>query len=234
MDLTKTSFGDLRNEATEIVRVTTTQHLYFVAFHTERGRRYVVVRGQEGSDREHVVIRDSDPRIGDRSMFDVPLAEWVGKVMEIATMRTSPIAQAEVEPPASGSLRAHLKMQIDPPLGMAASPRIVHGLGRGTNVGSAQPRPVNPAATSSLVDHAREAARAAEVARQVVVGDKQLPYPLRHVVYAENVVAFLRSMNRRESLYADIAHDPELRGRYLAALADIEDLTTVLRRRTSK
>jgi hypothetical protein len=117
---------------------------------------------------------------------------------------------------------------------MAASPRIVHGLGRGTNVGSAQPRPVNPAATSSLVDHAREAARAAEVARQVVVGDKQLPYPLRHVVYAENVVAFLRSMNRRESLYADIAHDPELRGRYLAALADIEDLTTVLRRRTSK
>ncbi len=232
MDLTKTQFGDLRNEATQVVRVTTTQHLYFVAFHTERGRRYVVLRGQQGSDRENVVIRDSDPRVGDKSMFDLPLAEWIGQVMEVATMRTSHITHAEIEPPASGSLRSKLpKAQFDLPPGVEASPRIAHGLSRGTNVVGTQARPVNPQPTAELF---RKPEPASEVARQVVVGDKQLPYPLRHVVYAENIVAFMRSMYRRDSLFQDIAHDPELRGRYLGALDEMEDLLRLLRRRTGK
>ena len=77
----------------------------------------------------------------------------------------------------------------------------------------------------------RSQASQSSVARQVVVGDQQLPYPLRHVVYAENVVAFLRSIHRRDSLVADIAHDPELKGRYLTALEDMEDLLRLLRRR---
>jgi hypothetical protein len=53
-------------------------------------------------------------------------------------------------------------------------------------------------------------------------------------VYAENVTAFLRSIHRREQLFDDIAHDPELRGRYLRALEDAEDLLKLIRRRTKK
>lgn len=228
MDGTKTQFMDLRKQATHIVRVTTLQSLYFVAFHDERGRRYVVVRGQEGSDRENVVVRDSDPRIGDESMFDLAIEKWIGQVMEIATMRTSPITKTEVEPAASTSLRAKLQFQIEPPPGLDASPRMMPGLGRGTNVAHAQPRPVSPAPAADLL---KGAVAAAEVARQVVVGDPQIPYPQRHVVYAENVAAFLRSIHRREQLFEDLAHDPGLRTRYLRALEDAEDLIKLIRRR---
>src|SRR5437879_549824 len=96
-DLNKTMFGDLRQQAAEVFRVQTAASIYYVAFHREGARRYVVVRGASGTDRENVVIRDSDPRIGEHSMFELPQAEWIGRVMEVATMRTSPITSVSRE-----------------------------------------------------------------------------------------------------------------------------------------
>ncbi len=225
--MTKTQFGDLRQAAADVVRVTTAQSLYFVAFHNERGRRYVVVRGQEGSDREHVVVRDSDPRIGDQSMFDLPIEQWVGQVMEIATMRTSVITKTEMEQDAGASLSAKLQVNVNVPPGLDEAPRIALGLGRGTNFANAQPRPVNPVPPSMLLKP-----QGSEAARQVVVGEAQPPYPLRHVLYAENIAALLRSIHRRDSLLEDL--DPDLRARYLRALDDADDLLKLIRRRAKR
>jgi len=55
-----------------VYRVTTESSIYILGFHEERGRAFVVVRGLPGTDREHLVIRDSDPRIGQASMFELP------------------------------------------------------------------------------------------------------------------------------------------------------------------
>src|SRR5258706_8953328 len=82
----KTIFGDFRQVASAVYRVTTESSVYILGFHQERGRQFVVVRGLPGTDREHVVIRDSDPRIGEVSMFELSPDAWVGKIMEVATM----------------------------------------------------------------------------------------------------------------------------------------------------
>jgi hypothetical protein len=92
-----TVFGDLRTGAASVYRVQTQGSVYVIGVHEAKGRKYVVVRGLPGTDREHVVIRDSDPRVGESSLFDVPYREWVGKTLEVATMTTSTILAAEHE-----------------------------------------------------------------------------------------------------------------------------------------
>src|SRR5687767_7800205 len=208
MDPTKTVFGDLRRKAADVVRVQTESSVYFVAFHEERGRKYVVVRGAEGSDRENVVVRDSDPRIGDRSLFDVPVTDWIGQVMEVAMMRTSPIVAATYESSDANPTVldfARPQMKIAGPPGLGESPRVMVGLGKGTNAGNPMPAPTRDANAPSP---------AREIAQQVVVGQgQQVPYPVRHVMYAEDVATYLRSIHRRDQLWNDIAHDPQLTAR---------------------
>src|SRR5262249_50628513 len=155
----------------EVVRVQTESSVYIVAFHEQRGRRCVVVRGAAGTDREHVVVRDSDPRIGDQSLFDVPIEQWPGQIMEVATMRTSPIVAATREADPTGtSFPDRVLVKVAPPPGVGDPPRMGPGLGRGTNVG--QPGRGMAAET---------------VAKKVVLGEgATLPYPARHVKYAED------------------------------------------------
>src|SRR5688500_12271997 len=95
-----TVFGDLRDRAKAVYRVETQSSVYVVGFHEAKGRKFVIVRGEPGTDREHVVVRDSDPRIGERSMFDVPIAEWPGHELEVATMKSSTIVSviSETDP----------------------------------------------------------------------------------------------------------------------------------------
>ena len=209
----KTVFGDLRVPPLEIYRVQTESNVYIVSIHEERGRKYVLVRGQQGSDRENVVVRDSDPRIGERSLFAVPVAEWVGQPLDVATMRTSPIVSATQLGPGVAVFPEPIGVGLPAPPGMSDRPRIVPVGSRGTSAGSAVP--------------------AQELARQVVVQDQPnaLPYPLRHVVYAEHIVALLRSIHRRDRLVADIGADRALRERLETALGDAEQLITEIRRR---
>jgi hypothetical protein len=215
MDLTKTHFGDLRAQAVDVYRVQTEASVYFVAIHEERGRKYVVVRGQQGSDRENVVVRDSDPRIGDQSLFDVAPERWVGQVLEAATMRTSPITavyrEGDPVPP-----EAMNRPRVNPPEGLTSNPRIVPVPARGTSVGNPRPAPN-------------------DLARQLVTGQadpqQAAPYPMRHVLYAEDVVTRLRSIHRRDRLWHDLAHDPKLQDRLLRALENAEQLLDEIRKR---
>ena len=134
-DLTKTVFGDLRHEPAEIYRVQTESSTYVVSLHEERGRKYVLVRGQAGTDREAVVVRDSDPKIGDAgrcSTCRLPSGS-VGRPLDVATMRTSAIVSVTRVGPGA-TLQDQVAVHIPPPPGMSDSPAIVPMPGRGTNI----------------------------------------------------------------------------------------------------
>jgi hypothetical protein len=213
-DLGKTVFGDLRVEPVEIYRVETESSVYFVSVHEERGRKYVLVRGQAGSDRENVVVRDSDPRIGERPLFEVPASAWVGQQLDVATMRTSTIVKATRLGKGVAEFPEPVGVGLAPPPGMSERPRIMPVPGRGTNIAVA--------------------ASSHEVARSVVVPPQQsdaIPYPLRHVMYAENIVALLRSIHRRDGLFRDLGSEGALRERLARALADAEGLIAEIRKR---
>ena len=237
-----TVFGDLRRGAASVYRVHTQGSVYVLGVHEAKGRKYVVLRGLPGTDREHVVIRDSDPRIGESSLFDVPVHEWVGKMLEVATMTTSPILKAERETdlaimaafggerspwarptqqPAAGSASS------EPPAGqrhappipgeLSPSPRIQPGLSRGTLggyyvLGSAEPR--------------EDAAKPAAPAKPA--------YPASHLRYAEDAAALLRALTGRESLFEDLAFDRSALTQLRKALDDCAAALETLRRRDRK
>ncbi|MEJ7601662.1 MAG: hypothetical protein WKG01_27420 [Kofleriaceae bacterium] len=238
--MSSTVFMDLRVRAIVVYRVTTQASVYVVGFHDQRGRRYVIARGAPGTDREAVVVRDSDPRVGEHSLFELPPEAWIGLSLEIATMTSSPIvAVIEEHDPAlisavgvDGSVQHNPWARpepapVDPP-GFAAprppyfpqQPRIVETPARGTQPVAIAP---NPAA----------------IARALVVGaaapaspaEPETPYPIRQVRYAENAVALLRSLARRERLYEDLAADVPERDRLRAALDELAQLLEVVRRR---
>jgi hypothetical protein len=239
-----TVFGDLRARPTAVYRVQTQSSTYLVGFHEAKGRRYVIVRGEPGTDREHVVVRDSDPRIGERSMFEVPVEEWVGRELEVATMTSSTIVAVapEHDPSAIAAVGVDGKVVQNPwarpsaelvpaepwhaprPAGFPESPRIVPQGARGTH----------PAAAASLPMPRQP------LAQKVVVGqaappppqEAEVPYPLRHVLYAENVAALLRSISRREQLYHDV--DAGMRERLRKSLDDSAVLLEQIRRRDRK
>lgn len=241
-------FGDLRQRALAVYRVRTQASNYLVGIHEVRGRKFAIVRGEPGTDREHVIVRDSDPRVGEHSLFDLPLDQWPGKLLELATMTSSPIVSVEPErdpaaiaavgvdghlhaPPkspwarpdagalAAGSLN-DVPFKSPRPAGMPDSPAIIPGRARGTN----------PAADAVFP--------AASVAKQVVVGGPapapsppELPYPQRHVKYAESCASLLRSLSRRERIWEDLAHDKPLRDTLRKHLDDCAELLEVIRRR---
>lgn len=212
-DLNKTVFGDVKALPIEVYRIQTESSTYTISIHEERGRKYALVRGASGTDRENVVVRDSDPRIGDRPLFDVHYTQWVGQCLDVATMRTTPIASATRVVIGSPQGDQGLANVAAPP-GFSDNPRIVPMPSRGTNIGDAQPP------------------QQRDLARQMVVPDPaQIPYPQRHVRYAEDVATLLRSIHRRDRLFADIQFDRELSTRLVNALDAAEKLIAEIKKR---
>ena len=235
----KTMFG-FSAVASAVYRVTTASNVYILGFHEERGRKYVVVRGLPGTDREHLVLRDSDPRIGDASMFEVPPHAWLGKHMEIATMSSSEVTAVAIETdraaitsvggdspsarnvwnPTTGETMPGFAAR---PSGLPESPGVRAGLGRGTN-------PAIPTQAARGVGYqvvtGQPAAPAAAPA-----SPSELPYPERHVMYAEHVAVLLRSIARRDRLFDDVASDRALRERLVRSLQVSADLLEQIQRR---
>ena len=75
----------------DVYRVKTARSVYLVGLHRHNGRRMVVMRGEPGGDKQDLMVRDSDPRIGERSLWDVPTREWPGHALDVAMVVTSPI-----------------------------------------------------------------------------------------------------------------------------------------------
>ncbi len=250
----QTIFGDLRQRAIAVYRVKTVSSVYIVGFHEGRGRKFVIVRGAPGTDREHVVVRDSEPRVGDRSMFELPIAEWPGRTLEVAMMTTSTIESVAVEadPAAIAAVAADGKVErspwsrpdtpppiagsapvvaLPPPGGMSSSPAIVPMNARGTS----------PAADAIGREAAAEGTQRHQLAKQVVMGQRpasvqpaEVPYPQRHVTYAESIVQLLRSISRRDQLFEDLGANRELRDRLRRALDESATLLEQIRRRDRK
>jgi hypothetical protein len=230
-------FVDIRQAASAVYRVTTQSSVYLVGFHEERDRRFVIVRGLPGTDREHVVLRDSDPRVGQASMFELPPQAWVGKPMEVATMTSSDITGVVVETdraligsvggdsPSARSAWTRPSQAAAPwsPPRPPGRPAGAPELGRGTN-------PAVPVPESRGVGH------------KVVIGqppqaparEPEVPYPQRHVLYAENAAAYLRSIARRDRLFDDVAADRELKDRLTRSLDDCAELLEQILRRNRR
>lgn len=237
-----TIFGDFRFGASLVVRVHTQSSVYLIGFHEARGRKYVVVRGMPGTDRESVIVRDSDPRIGGKSLFDVPHAKWVGKELEIATIITSPVVSAEEETdpvaiasvsgaghPAAPSQGEHVAPPAPaapyPPVpgGLSTSPRIVPGLSRGTsfNVLSARPAADKPADKPAAEEQPKPA-----VAKVVA------PPPIaQYVRFAEDAAALLRALAGREDLFQEAHRDYDRLRPLRKALDECATHLEALRRR---
>lgn len=237
----KTMFG-FSAVASAVYRVTTASNIYILGFHEERGRKYVIVRGLPGTDREHLVLRDSDPRIGDASMFEVPPHAWIGKPMEIATMSSSEVTAVAIEVDRaaiasvggdSPSARSAWSSTGETMSGFPARPAGVPqlpgsraGLGRGTN-------PAIPVPAARSVGYQVVTGQPAAPASAAPASPPELPYPERHVMYAENVAVLLRSIARRDRLFEDVAGDRALRDRLSRSLEQCADLLDqiLLRRR---
>jgi hypothetical protein len=241
----KTMFGDFRWAASAVYRVTTESSVYLLGFHEERGRQFVVLRGLPGTDREHVVIRDSDPRVGEASMFELAPEDWVGKLMEVATMTSSAVtavmaetdraAVASVGGDSSSANAAWMRPAAPrepgspwapPALRKLDRPAAAVGVGRGTTPGV-------PAAGArgvgyNVVTGQTQAGSAGQP------GEPEVPYPRRHVQYAEHAAAFLRSIARRDRLFEDVAIDRELKERLSKSLDDCADLLEQIRRRNRR
>jgi hypothetical protein len=206
--LIKMVFGDFGERPLQIIKVTTTQSVYTVAIHEERGRKYAIVRGS--GDRENVVVRDSEPRINEKSLFDVPVTEWVGKILDVGMMKTSTITEALVVAPVPvGGLPGAAPYRPETPGYMDHHPEMVPQHARGTRPGAAQSMPM---------------------AKQVVVpaaDEPVVPYPERHVQYAENIGHLLRSLHRRTTLADDCT--AEQRRRLRSALDEANLLLAQLR-----
>jgi hypothetical protein len=235
--VSKTVFGDLQGLPNDIYRIQTEQSTYTVSIHEERGRKYALVRGESGTDRENVVVRDSDPRVGDQSLFDLHYTEWIGKQLDVATMRTSAIVTATRLVTGSGGIPDPMAAGKVVPPGMPENPRIVPMPSKGTAVGAEHrnnPAFANtPAGKAAQNAHDQRDQQQRELARQVVVADApaQLPYPERHVRYAEDVATLLRSIHRRDRIFDDIARDRLLRDRLMNALDAAERLLSEIKKR---
>ena len=173
-----------------------------------------------------------------------PVAEWIGPELEVATMTLSTIVKVttESDPAAIASVGADGKLDRNPwarpstepgpgasfqaprPPGFPESPRIVPGRAKGTH----------PAAAAVL------ALKPEGIAKQVVVGaapapgEPELPYPQRHVRYAENAASLLRSISRRDRIFEDAGGDAELLNRLRRGLDDCAALLEQIRKRDRK
>ena len=60
-------------------------------------RPFAMMRGMSQGMGHEIDLRDSDPRIGDVSLFEMPPAQWVGQRIDMAGTKTSPVASAVEE-----------------------------------------------------------------------------------------------------------------------------------------
>jgi hypothetical protein len=88
----------MQGEGWSVYRVRTASSRYVVGlFRGGRGqRRCAILRGTSRSAGE-LDVQDSDPRIGDRSLFEVVPAFWPGDSLQIGTACTSRVVSVEEE-----------------------------------------------------------------------------------------------------------------------------------------
>lgn len=96
------SFGELtRTQGWSVYRVRTSSSSYHVATAPPQASRFAVLRGYSVGAGRLIDVRDSDPQVGDESLFDVAPTDWAGKALSFGTTVTSPVVEAAPETDAS-------------------------------------------------------------------------------------------------------------------------------------
>jgi hypothetical protein len=239
-----TVFGILLRSKTKSFRVVTQSSVYVLQLHEEGARRFVVMRGEKGTAREHVMVRDSDPRVGEYSLFDLEPQEWVGQCLEIATMTTSEVKS--VEPTDPPQLRPPTKEELDKarqavvPKGVQEHPRPDKPVARGTMMGVATVardevrkifQRLSPEAAMRPPARNPEPPPVERTTPPEPPADPRMLYPLNQVLTAEYAAMALRSLLVYQHLEEDLRKEPELRARLSAAFTECADVAAHLRKR---
>jgi hypothetical protein len=225
----RTTIFGFRWGATKAFRVVTQSSVYILSIHEDGQRRYAFIRGEAGTDREHVMGRDSDPRVGEYSLFDLEPQEWVGKCLEIAAMTTSEVQ--EVEPHRLSPEQLRLARLTVVPKGVQEHPQTGPQIARGTTAGAPVPRiarEASQAARSLEISPPSAPARPPETLGEPPP-DPRLQYPLNQVLSVEYAAIALRSLLPYQHLEKDLDHD-QLR-RLQAALYDCVEVAKYLKAR---
>lgn len=155
MDNNHTMFTDIRQGAWAVHRITTQSgSVYLIGLHSIGGRMSAVVRGEPGTKHENVIVRDTDPQIGSRSLFNLPSTEWVGQPLRVATMETSPIVSVTLVTDQKTVTAVTGAVIVRPAGGMSEHTRI------GIQIESPvePPKPAPPPYPESHVQYAEDAA----------------------------------------------------------------------------
>lgn len=217
-------FGDLRVDASKTFRLVTQGSVYILSIHEKRGRQHVILRGEQGGERENVVVRDSDPRLGEYSLFDLEPQEWVGHCLEVATLTTSEIKEVEIEPHQIRAIRpADLQQArlVVVPQGLQEHPRISPVGSKGTSPGAVVARAASEAREAEDQSDAYPESPRPIPRRSPVPApppDPRLQYPLNQVLNAEHAAMMLRAITSHPNLFDDLLRDPSLRKRMRDAL----------------
>lgn len=201
-----------------------------------QGRRVAALRGYSKHLGRMIDVQDSDPRVGGKSLFDVPVQDWTGFSLEVGTLTTSPVVSVTLETDADqiGLVTAVLQMEApgaermriaEPAPGPGAARAVAH-------VAAAVP--------------AEQVAPAAPVVRQVAaihvlpVAQPVAPSPPVQspptVLYPESVLVTLERAARHLANVAggdfgrDLAAHPQMCARTVALLASCEVSLARIRR----
>ena len=211
---------DEAGETIDIYRVATAATIYALTIHDVQGRRLVVVRAAGANGRDTTIARDTDPRIGERSLFEVAAEDWVGQTLEVAGLRIGVIESVRLEV-RSGAGRPP-RSRLPPPHGLSASPRIMPLGARGTLIAS-------KLAVGPVRSVAAPAPRPAAPARS------RTPSPqIALVDNVEHAAETLELVFRATRLFEDVAPSEQLRERLEHALTRCEEMVVILRGRSEK
>lgn len=92
------SLGELtRTQGWSVYRVRTEASTYHVAIAPPQAHRFALLRGYSVGAGRMIDVRDSAPRVGAESLFDVAPTSWRGKPLAFGTTVTSPVIEAATE-----------------------------------------------------------------------------------------------------------------------------------------
>jgi hypothetical protein len=148
----QTIFMSVPSASAVVYRVETESGAYLLGLQGADGRRSVLVRGAPGTKHEHVVLGDTAPQVGTRSLWEVPVADWPGHPLTVATMTASRIRTVtrETDP---GTVHALMLSRPTLVRAGAAGP----GAAQSPPPASGPPKASRPAYPESHVQYAEDA-----------------------------------------------------------------------------
>jgi len=190
----KTSVGFViqktKDNSTRVFHVKTQSSSYVLGFFGLGGARpFAMMRGMSSGMGHEIDLRDSDPRVGERSLLATPVSEWMGQRIDMAGTKTSAIATAneETNPVHTDTLIRTLM----------------------------QPAPTAVAKSTSTQTHAVARSTQEERPREK---RRETPYPENYIEYIESLASMLRNLASNGSTLDDIMRQQNLVARLKVAL----------------